>query len=168
MKMWIYKMNGDERYIDKTQFMTPLNIEGDNEDGSFNVAMLDDTSIMTPTFVLSFKHYWRKCNYVFCQDMNRYYYVTDVTFSQNKIYVKCRIDVLMTYKDAIKEKEIIVKRSESNYNYYLTDDLYKTCASPQVRIIQFKEPSGNKFSKDNRNFVLCVVGQGDVNNGGGN
>lgn len=159
-------MTGDERYIDKTSYLHEIESEHDNEDGSFNVVMLEDTSVEEPTFVLSRIHFWKKCNYVFCQDMNRYYYVRDVVLSQGKVYIKCHVDVLMTYKNAIKQQQIIVKRSQSNYNKYLVDDIYKTCASPEIRVKKFSKPS-NAFGKDNRHFVLCVVGQGDVNSGGG-
>ena len=153
MKFWLYQLKGDKRYMNKTPFMTALFNEGEEND-YFDGVILDDTSVIDPTFKFSRNKYWKKCNYIFCQDTNRYYYVTDVTMSHGFVYVKCHVDVLMTFKDSIKKKYVIAKRSGEKYNLYLNDDKYQSYAPDCERFLEF--PSG--FDINTTEFVMCVVG----------
>lgn len=157
MKFWLYDMQGDKRYLDKTSFMTPLYNEGEQND-YFEGAILDDTSVIDPVFKFSREKYWKHCNYIFCQDTNRYYYVQDVTMSRGYVLVKCHVDVLMSFKDALKNKRIIAKRSETKYNLYLDDDKFKAYAPECDRMLKFKAPEGDGFDFHTREFIMCVVG----------
>lgn len=163
MKFWLYEMKGDKRYLNKTPFMTALYNEGEQND-YFEGSILDDTSVIDPVFKLSREKYWKRCNYIFCQDTNRYYYVQDVTLSRGYVLVKCHVDVLMTFRDALKDRNVIVKRASKwnanteqpyNYNTYLNDDKFKAYASEMNRSIEFPDQG---FDKDITEFVMCVVG----------
>lgn len=178
MKFWLYQLTGDKRYLDKTPFITPLYNEGEINE-YFDGVIIDDTSVIEPTFKFSRHNYWKKCNYIFCQDSLRYYYVTDVTMSHGFVYVKCHVDVLMTFRNALKERYVIIKRASKtdsvtkkpiNYNTYLNDDKFKAYASEMNRSIEFPNQGFDKYTTE---FVMCVVGntsndvepEGGENNG---
>ena len=174
MKFWLYKMEGDKRYLDKTDFLTPLYNEGEQNE-YFEGAIIDDTSVIDPVFKFSREKYWKRCNYIFCQDTNRYYYVQDVTMSRGYVLVKCHVDVLMTFREALKSRNIILKRTGDSasknklYNRYLQDEKYKAYAMPKVLNYNFNPPANNPFSLGVQQFVLCVVGKnsGEEQNEGG-
>lgn len=173
MRMWLYQLVGDKRYIEKTVangLLIPLEATT-TSDGSFDAVMLDDTSVIEPTFVLSRHHYWKRCNYIWSEDTLRYYYVTDVTLSQNKVYVKCHVDVLNTFRTKLFNKTVILKRASKwnsvlekpfNYNMYLNDDKFKAYAQVCNRFIKFPENQGFDINKGE--FVMCVVGNSDNEN----
>jgi hypothetical protein len=164
MRIFMYKMDGDKRYMDKTPFMTPLFNEGEPDDGSVDAKILDDTDVLNPVFSVSYAHYWKRCNYIWCEDTCRYYYITNPVLSSGRIIMNAHVDAMMTFRNALKERMVIIKRTEDkrHYNKYLQDDRYMTCASPQVRTVYFKQPATNAFGKNNRHYVLCLVGKGEV------
>ena len=172
MRMYLYQLQGDKRYLDKTPYLTSLGNASDPSDEGqkyFNAVMLDDTSIMDPTFVFSYHEYWYDwnnklaCNYIWSQDLLRWYFVQDVTVSQGRVYVKCHVDVLMTYRNYIKEKKALIKRTNATtdvgtnrYNQYLPDDKFKSYAPEVVWAKKFPENRG--FDNRVSEFVMCVVG----------
>ena len=161
MRFWLYQLNGDKRYLDKTSFLTPLYNEGEVNE-YFEGAILDDTSVIEPTFKFSRHNYWKKCNYLFCQDTLRYYYVSDVTMSQGFVYVKCHVDVLMSFKDALANTKVISKRNTTKVNSYLDDDKFKSYAMTSVCNYPFMRGEGTHFfDMDNQQFILAVVGNAD-------
>ena len=180
MRIYLYQLIGDKRYLDNTPFIRSLGSEGDpvDEEGAFYfpAEIMEDTSVIDPTFVLSYHYYFRDwnngqmCNYLWCQDTLRWYYVTDVTLSQNKVYMKCHVDVLMTYRNAIADKNAIIKRTNAvnkmsrntRYNKYLNDDKFMAYA-PEVTYIQ-SFPTNKGFSNKVAEFVMCVVGSPSGNN----
>ena len=181
MNLYLYQLQGDKRYLNKYPFLTSLGNPDDSGGAEkyFLAEMMDDTSVIDPTFVLSYHHYWRSwvtrqmCNYLWCQDTERWYFVQDVTLSKNKVYVKCHVDVLMTYRREIAKKSAIIKRTNSTsnitkmnrYNQYLVDDKYKTYAPEVAWVKEF--PKNKGFQNDTTNFVMCVVGNIEGSNQGG-
>ena len=168
MRFWLYELKGDKRYLNKQPFLTALYNDGEQNE-YFEGAIIDDTSVMDPVFKFSREKYWKRCNYIFCEDTCRYYYVQDVTLSRGYVLVKCHVDVLNTFKNAIAQKQVILKRASKwndmtgqayNYNKYLTDDKFKAYAAEMTRIINFDETKG--FQNDVTEFIMCVVG--DQNN----
>jgi hypothetical protein len=154
-------MDCDKRYIDKTNYLTSLYNQGDAND-YFEGAIIDDTSVIDPTFKFSRNKYWKKCNYLFCQDTLRYYYVTDVRMSHSCAYVTCHVDVLMSFKDALLNCKVLAKRNTSKVNHYLDDDKFKSYAMTSVCNYPFMHGEGTHFfDMDNQQFILAVVGNAD-------
>ena len=102
MRIYLYQLIGDKRYLNKNPFIKSLGVEGDPTDSAtgeyyINAQIMDDTSIVNPTFCFSYHSTWlnwttlNSCNYLWCQDTLRWYYVNDVILSQNKIYMKCHV-----------------------------------------------------------------------------
>lgn len=167
MRFWLYKLDGDKRYIDKSTMLTPLYNTGEINE-YFEGAILDETSVLEPTFKFSRHKYWKRCNYLFCEDTLRYYYVTDVTMAKGYVYVKCHVDVLNTFKDALRDRIVIAKRSESKNNSYLNDDKFKAYAMPKQTFFMFNHAGGSRyFSMNNQQFILTLVGHSENENEGG-
>lgn len=111
---------------------------------SLNISQQDcvfkqSSSIMNPTLILQYSNessagrYFR-CNYITIgEPINRNYFVEEKTVLANKlIEFVCKIDVLTTYKDAIRANKAIVQRQETNWNLYLNDGSFKIYQNPQV------------------------------------
>ena len=92
-------------------------------------------------------------NYAYIQDFGRYYFITNIESVRQGLWrVSFHVDVLGTYKDAIRENYGIIERNENMYDLQLNDGLFVTRQNP--RIVQIPFPSGfNTW-----NFVLGVAG----------
>lgn len=97
--------NGDSRQI--TKLMTNIvEVTG---------TLRDKCDILNPELLV--KTDIRNFNYVYIEEFNRYYYVKGVTqYRQGMWVVKLKVDVLMSYKDAILEFSGVVSRlNDSDY-----------------------------------------------------
>ena len=91
-----------------------------------NCVMKDDTSITNPTLTftgltsaqIDFSNY----NYVTIPQFDRSYFITDIRHDKNQVIISCHVDVLMSYKNDIKNSIQIVSRQESLKNRYIVDD----------------------------------------------
>ena len=117
------------------------------------------SSILTPTLQLQYSNdssaaRFFKCNYVkLGSPINRYYYVDDIIAVANKLVeIPCHVDVLMTYKDAIRANTAIIQRQENQWNLYLNDGTFKIYQNPVVLTREF--PAG--FTT--QSFVLALAG----------
>lgn len=70
------------------------------------------------------------------------------------IRLECEVDVLMSFKDEIKNRNVIVNRQESKYNLYLDDSKYKV--QNRTAILTKEFPSGFNTAKY---IVMGVVGK---------
>ena len=152
MKIILYKSTADNRLLNKSSKISVI-------DTIDTAHIKDDTSIISPSIILSYKkiNTLRNCNYLYIPSMGRYYYVNDIVLKQGGMYeLKCHIDVLQTYKDDIKAITALILRQENVYHPYIED------GELLVRNDRF-------FEKKN----IGIVGNGTdnyyltVNNGGG-
>ena len=59
-------------------------------------------------------------NYVYIPSFNRYYFVKEFDFVRTGLYrLKLHVDVLMSYKDGIKNLECLIERNEYKYNKFI-------------------------------------------------
>lgn len=143
MVLNFYKNHSDKRVINKN--LSLIKSTG----GIFK----DDVSILDPVLIISYDEGLLDCNYVYIQDTNRYYYITDMTTSKQRLIITCHVDVLQSWKDEILYGTGIVSRSADLYNKYLPDSQLETYAYKlhQTKLID------SPFTK-NLNFILSVVG----------
>ena len=95
---------------------------------NYSCLLIDETSLMNPTFKLEIGSNPIGKNYCYVADFDRYYFVTDVTSSQGFWYISCKEDVLASYKGTIGSQSHYVLRSASAYDEYITDAMYPTKA----------------------------------------
>lgn len=96
--------------------------------GNDNIVPLEithDCSFAKPVFVLGSANFdFEHCNYLYFEDFNRYYYIEDIIIKSNKrIELHCRVDVLMSFADFIRNLYTTVERQESTdkCNPYIED-----------------------------------------------
>ena len=118
--------------------------------------LLDDTSIMNPTFkifrddsdnIINF-------NYCYVPKFNRYYFITDLRSYQNFWYVTCECDVLATYKTPIGSSSHYVLRSASDYDGYIVDNIYPAKANQH----EIKYIATNPLAWSSHSYVLGIIG----------
>ena len=113
----------------------------------------EETDIVDPEINVEFSGTLTDCNYMYIQALSRYYFITKIESIRNgvwRIYAHC--DVLKTYAEAILNTEAVVARSESKYNLYLNDSMFKVYSNPRLQIANFP----NKFTGES--YVLVMNG----------
>lgn len=153
----LYLNDSDARVLEK--HLVEI-IPQDTDNPEIPINFISDSSIINPTFILSSATGIMEANYIFVPDLGRYYYITDKVLSKNQIQVSCHVDVLMSFKTAIKESWAILERQEKEFDLYLNDSLVPLENPNDVRTINF--PSGFNESSG---YVLIVAG--DNTSGGG-
>lgn len=80
----------------------------------------DECSVLNPVFLID----GINLEYNYCKFNNRYYFITDITLSNNNIYeISCSVDVLATYKTSIGSYTAFVERAASSYDTLVTDNM---------------------------------------------
>lgn len=138
----MYRNTSDNRYLNKT-----LNMLAENVPCDFK----DDTSAVEPTIIISPDAYNAQCNYVYLSDTDRYYYVVDRVFSQQRVELKLSVDVRMSFN--FSNCDCIALRSSNKYNMYLDDNEYARLQYNEV----YTKPFPNAFSKT-LNYILMIAG----------
>lgn len=86
---------------------------------SRNCEIIEMTNILQP--VLKIKGLYNH-NYCYIPFFSRYYYITDISYHNGISYLYLRVDVLMSYKDDIKNLECYITRQENTYNKNIPDN----------------------------------------------
>lgn len=112
--------------------------------------IINSTTIINPVIIVdsSYINY----NYVYINDLHRYYFVDNVTITNNMIIMQLRIDVMFTYKDDIKQIPLHIIRCE---DYHLTDRFDDKIIMTAKTIQESKKISDNIIT-NNVNFLLGV------------
>ena len=91
---------------------------------NYSCVMLDETSLMNPTFKLSIGSNPIGKNYCYVSDFNRYYFIVNIRTFQNFWYIDCSCDVLASFKTEIGFQTHYVLRAASDYDEYISDAMY--------------------------------------------
>lgn len=133
--------------------------------------MLEDTSVINPTFKISYQSTAQKpimlFNYCWCDDFRRYYFIDDIISSNGFWYISCTCDVLASFKTYIAAGSHYILRSASARNEYIIDSSYVTRSDAQAIKTSGNVYEGSTligsdpFSWDNgHSYVLGIVGNG--------
>ncbi len=116
----------------------------------------DESSIIAPIITVEAPaSSFSNVNYAYISDFDRYYYIEDVASIRNGLtQITMRVDVLMSYKQQIRDSSALVKRNAYNYNLLINDGSLAAYADGYVLAYDF---SGG-FNAEN--FVLIVAGGG--------
>ena len=145
MEIILYYNNSEKIRLDKelTQIGT---IEG---------RLFQNTSITKPSIMFDLDTAVFSANYLYIPQFNRYYFINDeVNVSANKWQIEAKVDVLTSFKSAIRENIAIIERQENEYNLYLDDKYYRAYQNEEV---QYKKFSG---SLPTDKYILVVNGGG--------
>lgn len=142
MKIHFYQTNSENNRLEKV-LENELTIEG-----SFKT----EVDVLNPILSVKNKNV-PQYNYCYIPNINRYYFVDKVEITQTNIFtVYLSIDVLMTYKDAIKDLTVVVSSSQSNpyYNGYVE--------GYDVRTDYETKNFENNFNEDGEIILVALYG----------
>lgn len=123
-----------------------------------SVTLKAPCDILNPTFSLKYNASFLTCNYLYCPDFNRYYFITNIVVETgNRLEISCSVDVLMSYQAQIKSLSCNITRSQSIRAPYISDSQKPLTTKTQTQTYVFdKTPF---VSADGYQcYVLTVVG----------
>lgn len=116
-------------------------------------------SVENPSFklLIDSNNYVIKANYLYVSDWGKYYYITNREIqNNNEIILNCHIDVLMSFKDAIRNTDVVCERSTSNVNKYIPDE---ACADRGTIQQIFRKCTTTPFTRETKCYVLHIAGK---------
>lgn len=137
MTITFYNNESDEILVDKKiTSISSIN----------NAKIINETDIVNPSIIVSRNFYDSiilKANYLYIDNLDRYYYINNISFAESMIMIDCTVDVLMSYKKQIRNLTCTVTRNENLKNGYLNDDNYNIQAYKQVVCKMFPNAINN-------------------------
>ena len=108
---------------------------GTEAPSTYQCILKEDCSILAPVIIMEAGLTSRLAfNYCYIADFQRYYFVTDWTWSGRHWIASLSVDVLGTYKTQIGSSSLYVLRSASQSNGRVTDNKYPIIAKPYTYI----------------------------------
>ena len=151
MQIQLYRYSGENNRVVKNSFMSDAWVcEG---------TIKEDSSIINPIITIekNTPPQNNKYNYAYIPEFKRYYYITDITATYNKMWrISMKVDVLYSFaQDILNTRCIIDKTSDFNKaNMYLNDGSFVMDSHKFNQVIQF--PSG--LSDQGSNILICAGG----------
>lgn len=109
----LYQNSAERNRVDKTSYLTKIK--------TISGAVRDVTSIVNISILIEYDTV-PNFNYCYLPAFRRYYYITDVsTVNKNLWELSLSCDVLMSYKEAIKNCNGFIERNENLYNENIVD-----------------------------------------------
>lgn len=128
---------------------------------SVEANLKNDVSVINPTFILYYTDNILQSNYCFIPKFNRYYFIDEIVpITGDRCVVKCRVDVLESFKEDIKSLTVILDKSQSIYksNKYLDDGSFVVENKDFNTIHNF--PNG--FNDEGTFILICAGGGGSL------
>ena len=150
MTITLYRIPDDKRQVDKTLNST-TNL------GDLTAHFKEDTDILNPVLEIAYNATYTSANYCYISDWGRWYFITGMETGAQRLYLKCHVDVLYTYRTGIRNLNCIVERIENKLagNLYMNDIAFK---SEVRKIISTRKLSG-AFDKGHSSFILTTGGK---------
>lgn len=153
MDVTLYSCTAEPNRLDKTSFLT-------SKKAITGAVPRGDIGCMTPTLTIeAADSEIIGANYCYISDWGRYYFITDIHCPVEGMFIiSLRTDVLMSFKDEIRQLSGVVKRTPDNYDMYLSDDRIPTGARKTFSVMKFPL---NAFGsgQDSRIFILTLGGE---------
>lgn len=146
-EIMLYKCSKDSKVIDKTSGLTLIT--------TLQGALRDVTSMLSFDIVVEYGQV-PTFNYAYIPSFNRYYFIDDIVSVNNNMWeLLMSVDVLMTYKTAIKALPAFIDRSESNYDRFVIDN---NLPMKQGEVIETTFVTNELFVKDSGNGTYVLQG----------
>lgn len=112
------------------------------------------TSIIDPVIIIEGDlSSFTGCNYMTIDTFGRSYFINNIRSIGNNLFeVSGHVDVISTYKTAIRRNSAIIRKQQNQWNLYLNDGSLRVYQNPQVVTKTFS----TGFTK--LEFVLAVAG----------
>lgn len=125
------------------------------------VILKHDVSIINPVLAVQ-ENYdnYVNFNYFYIPKFKRYYYITNVDFSNNIAYISGMVDVLASYRVDILNSTQYIIRSQSYWNGNIMDSLYPTDSKPAYKTVDFTSPFMTSAYKEQGSYIIGKVEKG--------
>lgn len=147
MEITLYTNESEKNKLEKT-ITNSILLEGN---------LRDESSIINPIILISSnkEDIPYMYNYAYIPAFGRYYFITDIESVRTGIWrVSMHVDVLMSYKEQIKNLNVIINNSEeTGANNYLSGNQWITNVKNTTNIVNF--PNG---LNDTGEFILITAG----------
>ena len=138
-----YINTSDDRTLNKTLTVV---------ESLVNCVLKDDTEMIRPTIILS-KSTDQSFNYVYIPTFDRYYFVRSKTYSQQRYYIECEVDVLQSFSSDIESLKVIANRSSSTFNAYQHDS--------EISKLAYNTVTTRPFSSGFNGLSIVIAVAGD-------
>lgn len=152
----LYACSADRRKLDKSGNLTAITgLSGISCRPTAQVNMIN------PEFEIDYASAYLSCNYLYCRDFDRWYYVDNPRFNTaGRIVLPCTIDRRMTARTSIAGCEATILRAESLGNPTKIPDS-KLPVNPnkkQITSIVIPETSQTLSTSATWSYLLTVIG----------
>lgn len=100
---------------------------------NFDCVLIDNTSVMNPQIKLIVSSNPCTYNYAYISDFGRYYFISDWSADAGRWIATMNCDVLASFKSSITSSTQYVARSASEFDEYLSDNLYPTTTDISIQ-----------------------------------
>ena len=103
------------------------------------IAQYDIMTVENPQLVVSGEDVddVRQTNYVYIDELKRYYYCVPVLLNDSNYALNCEVDPLMSFDDEILNLNVIVDKNEYEVNPYIDDGSYLVEERQKIETIGF-------------------------------
>lgn len=146
INMVLYRNKAEEERVDKTEYLEMVDI--------ILGTLREETDITSPSMEIAYSKI-PDFNYVYIDVFDRYYFVDSFSsVRQGYWYIELSEDVLMSYKEAIKNIEAFVDRNEFEYNEKIIDNKMVIEQGNEYEIIDIPNNLFEQIGKDDHCFVI--------------
>lgn len=143
MQLTLFQNVSDNNVISKT-LVSNLVLIGE---------LRNESNVVNPTILIEHANP-SSYNYAYIPDFGRYYYITDMRSIRTYLWqLTLRVDVLMSFANAIRQLPVIVSNAENDDSRYMAGSQWATTVKTKTDVISF--PSG---LLDTGEYILITSG----------
>lgn len=121
---------------------------------SVEANLKNDVSIINPTLVLNYTANILNSNYCFIPKFNRYYFIDEIVpITGDRSIIRCKVDVLESFKNDIKSLTAIINKQETIADKFIDDGSWIVENKDFLQSYNFS----NGFN-DSGEFILITAG----------
>lgn len=115
----------------------------------FTINLFLPSDLLNPVFMV---HSKPSANYIHVNGMG-YYYINNITYDSQCVYLHCEKDVLMSNNAEIKNLTCLIARNETDKNDYIIDSSTTFTSNKQIICKKF----GDDVIISTDNYILGVI-----------
>lgn len=147
MTIVLYNSTAEKEVLNKSGYLTQVS--------TLTGTLRKECNIVDPRIIVELDTL-PNFNYAYIPEFNRYYFLTDVTSVNNKLWeISLHCDVLFSHMNGIMGLTCDIGRNEFEYDLLLSDDLRTSECTYDVEIHEL-EDGDNLFSIPDNNIDLMM------------
>lgn len=119
--------------------------------------LIEDVNVQNVVIHIPYFENFASCNYAYIPEFKRYYYVKVDVLNGERLKLTMRSDPLMSFYNQYKNSQCIARRSSSNFNVEIADQLLRYRPQP----IYIRRKTGSHFTPSSSGgcYVLTIGGK---------